>query len=53
MTTLDPQFRSFLSGAALVNFSEDCPKPILTGYLDAIMGKLQSILSAKFEEVSI
>lgn len=35
----------------MVNFSEDCPKNILTGYLDAIMGKLQAILNAKFEEL--
>ncbi|KAK7864488.1 hypothetical protein R5R35_003107 [Gryllus longicercus] len=39
------------AGAALVNFSEDCPKNILTQYLDAIMGKLESILSAKFKEL--
>jgi hypothetical protein len=40
-------------GAALVNFSEDCPKNILTIYLDAIMGKLEAILSAKFTEVCV
>lgn len=39
------------AGAALVNFSEDCSKNILTQYLDAIMSKLESILSAKFKEV--
>ncbi|XP_074106518.1 karyopherin beta 3 [Cotesia typhae] len=39
------------AGAALVNFSEDCPKNILTPYLDAIMGKLESILTAKFQEL--
>ncbi|XP_076645854.1 karyopherin beta 3 [Halictus rubicundus] len=39
------------AGAALVNFSEDCPKHILTPYLDAIMGKLESILTAKFQEL--
>lgn len=39
------------AGAALVNFSEDCPKSILTQYLDAIMGKLEAILTAKFNEV--
>jgi len=43
----------FLTGAALVNFSEDCPKNILTQYLDAIMSKLESILSAKFKEVKM
>lgn len=39
------------AGAALVNFSEDCPKVILTPYLNAIMEKLQSILTAKFQEL--
>ncbi|XP_071439915.1 importin-5 [Hetaerina americana] len=39
------------AGAALVNFSEDCPKSILTPYLDGIMGKLEAILSAKFKEL--
>ena len=39
------------AGAALVNFSEDCPKHILIPYLDAIMGKLESILTAKFQEL--
>ncbi|GLV41396.1 Karyopherin beta 3 [Carabus blaptoides fortunei] len=39
------------AGAALVNFSEDCPKQILTQYLDGIMGKLEAILSAKFKEL--
>lgn len=39
------------AGAALVNFAEDCPKHILSGYLDALMGKLQGILTAKFEEL--
>lgn len=39
------------AGAALVNFSEDCPKIILTPYLDAIMAKLESILTAKFQEL--
>ncbi|XP_015121637.1 importin-5 [Diachasma alloeum] len=39
------------AGAALVNFSEDCPKNILTPYLDAIMAKLEGILTAKFQEL--
>lgn len=39
------------AGAALVNFSEDCPKNILTRYLDAIMEKLNTILQAKFNEL--
>lgn len=39
------------AGAALVNFSEDCPKQILTRYLDSIMNKLEAILTAKFKEL--
>lgn len=39
------------AGAALVNFSEDCPKNILTRYLDGIMNKLEAILTAKFKEL--
>ncbi|CAA9994529.1 unnamed protein product [Nesidiocoris tenuis] len=39
------------AGAALVNFSEDCPKPILVQYLNEIMAKLEAILSAKFNEL--
>ncbi|XP_077293524.1 karyopherin beta 3 isoform X2 [Arctopsyche grandis] len=39
------------AAAALVNFSEDCPKNILTQYLDAIMGKLEGILNSKFKEL--
>lgn len=39
------------AGAALVNFSEDCPKNILGQYLDPIIGKLEQVLSAKFREV--
>jgi hypothetical protein len=34
-----------------VNFSEDCPKAILSPYLDAIISKLESILSSKFNEL--
>jgi hypothetical protein len=49
--SLDLTKKSDFSGAALVNFSEDCPKLILTQYLDAIMGKLEAILSTKFKEV--
>lgn len=37
------------AGAALVNFSEVCPKVILTKYLDDIMKKLESILNDKFQ----
>lgn len=38
--------------AALVNFSEECPKSILAIYLDAIIQKLEEVLTAKFKEVS-
>ncbi|CAH1781938.1 unnamed protein product [Owenia fusiformis] len=39
------------AGAALVNFSEDCPKNIITPYLDVIIAKLEQVLSAKFKEL--
>lgn len=39
------------AGAALVNFSEDCPKSILTRYLSDIMVKLENILNSKFNEL--
>ncbi|OWR47024.1 importin-5 [Danaus plexippus] len=39
------------AAAALVNFSEDCPKQILTQYLGPLMGKLEAILTAKFKEL--
>ncbi|XP_018786475.1 PREDICTED: importin-5 isoform X1 [Bactrocera latifrons] len=39
------------AGAALVNFSEDCPKHILTRYLNGIMSKLETILNSKFKEL--
>jgi importin-5 len=39
------------AGAALVNFSEDCPKAILIKYLDRIMQKLTLILTTKFNEL--
>lgn len=41
------------AAAALVNFSEDCPKPILIPYLDPLMSKLEMILNAKFKEVCL
>jgi importin-5 len=40
------------AGAALVNFSEDCPKNILAQYLDPVISKLEQVLSARFREVS-
>lgn len=39
------------AGAALVNFSEDCPKAILIRYLESIMSKLEAILTTKFNEL--
>jgi len=39
------------SGAALVNFSEDCPKNILLPYLPDIMTRLKEVLEAKFNEL--
>ncbi|CAH0556676.1 unnamed protein product [Brassicogethes aeneus] len=39
------------AGAALVNFAEECPKHILSGYLDPLMSKLEGILTAKFKEL--
>ena len=37
--------------AALVNFSEECPKHVLVGYLDDIIGKLEVVLTDKIKEV--
>ncbi|KAI8514353.1 Importin-5 [Branchiostoma belcheri] len=39
------------AGAALVNFSEDCPKSLLLPYLDPILAKLEQVLSVKIQEV--
>ncbi|KAI0224095.1 Importin-5 [Lamellibrachia satsuma] len=39
------------AGAALVNFSEDCPKSILIPYLDPIIQKLEMVLTLKFKEL--
>jgi len=39
------------AGAALVNFSEDCPKNIMVPYLPDIMAKLETVLKAKFNEL--
>ena len=41
------------AGAALVNFSEDCPKNILVMYLDPIIAKLDQLLQNRFKEVSV
>ncbi|XP_052214366.1 importin-5-like isoform X7 [Dreissena polymorpha] len=37
--------------AALVNFSEDCPKSILVVYINDIMDKLEKVLSNKMKEL--
>lgn len=37
--------------AALVNFSEECPKVILSQYLDVIILKLEEVLNSKFKEL--
>eukprot|EP00088_Acartia_fossae_P049518 TRINITY_DN5459_c0_g1_i1.p1 TRINITY_DN5459_c0_g1~~TRINITY_DN5459_c0_g1_i1.p1 ORF type:complete len:1108 (-),score=360.91 TRINITY_DN5459_c0_g1_i1:577-3870(-) len=39
------------AGAALVNFSEDCPKNILVPYLPDIMTKLETVLKSKLDEL--
>lgn len=51
MLTHNFSFPQAHAAAALVNFSEDCPKPILTQYLDPLMCKLEVILTTKFKEV--
>ncbi|GAB6024224.1 hypothetical protein CHUAL_008922 [Chamberlinius hualienensis] len=38
-------------GAALVNFCEDCPKTILSSYLENIICRLETILRAKLDEL--
>ena len=37
--------------AALVNFSEECPKHIIALYIDAIVAKLEKVISNKMKEV--
>ncbi|XP_074657622.1 importin-5-like [Tubulanus polymorphus] len=39
------------AAAALVNFSEDCPKHILGPYLDNIISKLEQVLNLKIQEL--
>ncbi|XP_041482292.1 importin-5-like [Lytechinus variegatus] len=39
------------AGAALVNFSEDCPKSILQPYLQPILEKLEAIIAVKMQEL--
>jgi hypothetical protein len=40
-------------GAALVNFSEDCPARLLVEHLPQIIEKLEQVLSRKYQEVNI
>lgn len=39
-------------GAALVNFSEDCPPRLLIEHLPQIIEKLEQVLSRKYQEVN-
>uniref|UniRef100_A0AC35TWV0 TOG domain-containing protein n=1 Tax=Rhabditophanes sp. KR3021 TaxID=114890 RepID=A0AC35TWV0_9BILA len=40
------------AGAALVNFAEECPKTIITVYLDDIMGILEKVIDATFRHLN-
>lgn len=48
--TANPRVQAH-AAAALVNFSDDCPKNILSSYLDNILAKLQAVLSSKMREL--
>ena len=48
--TANPRVQAH-AAAALVNFSDDCPKNILSSYLDSILVKLEAVLSSKMREV--
>ena len=39
------------AGAAIVNFAEDCPKPILEQYLPSIMQTINGVLKQTYEQV--
>ena len=39
------------AGAALVNFSEDCPKVVISAYLPPMMAKLEFVLDATFKDL--
>lgn len=41
------------AGAALVNFSEQCPKAILVKYLPEMVQGMQKVLSCRLEEVRV
>lgn len=40
------------AAAALINFTEDCPKSLLIPYLDTLVKHLHSIMVLKLQEVS-
>ena len=48
--TANPRVQAH-AAAALVNFCDDCPKNILSSYLDNILAKLEGVLSSKLREV--
>ena len=48
--TANPRVQAH-AAAALVNFCDDCPKNILSSYLDNIVAKLEVVLSSKLREV--
>lgn len=39
------------AAAALINFTEDCPKSLLIPYLDSLVQHLHVIMVAKLQEV--
>lgn len=39
------------AAAALINFTEDCPKSLLVPYLDSLVEHLHIIMEAKLQEV--
>lgn len=41
------------AAAALINFTEDCPKSLLIPYLDSLVQHLHVIMVAKLQEVQL
>lgn len=41
------------AAAALINFTEDCPKSLLIPYLDSLVQHLHVIMVAKLQEVQM
>lgn len=41
------------AAAALINFTEDCPKSLLIPYLDSLVQHLCAIMQAKLQEVCL